>query len=43
MEVLRKFREEYNTQKNTDDKESVAQMASDDLHSGESGGKGGDV
>jgi hypothetical protein len=34
MEVLRKFWEEYNTQKNADDKESGTQMASDDLDSG---------
>ena len=35
MEVLRKFWEEYDAPKNTDDKESVTQMASDDLDSGE--------
>ena len=43
MEVLRKFWEEYNTRKNTDDKESVTQMASYDPDSGESGDEGGDV
>ena len=43
MDVLRKFWEEYNTSKNTDDKELVTQMASYGLDSGESGGKGGDI
>ena len=41
--MLRKFWEEYNTQKNADDKESGTQMASDVLDSGESGDEGGDV